>query len=125
MYSVYKIYQADKLVLITYSDIIPEFTDTTKLKLILNGPTIPISLFESYFKHPELFSITTHEIGIYNALDANQIVQEQARAELYDTTACEGIQLLVSSEPYRVCRRLFHSNLSNLWMQLRIINLRN
>ena len=45
MYSVYKIYQADKLVLVTYSDIIPEFTDTTKLKLILNGPTIPISLF--------------------------------------------------------------------------------
>ena len=27
MYSVYKIYQADKLVLFTYSDIIPEFTD--------------------------------------------------------------------------------------------------
>ncbi|QDX16409.1 hypothetical protein C6W84_17041 (plasmid) [Acinetobacter baumannii] len=79
MYSVYKIYQADKLVLVTYSDIIPEFTDTTKLKLILNGPTIPISLFESYFKHPELFSITTHEIGIYNALDANQIVQEQSK----------------------------------------------
>lgn len=79
MYSVYKIYQADKLVFVTYSDIIPEFTDTTKLKLILNGPTIPISLFESYFKHPELFSITTHEIGIYNALDANQIVQEQSK----------------------------------------------
>ena len=79
MYSVYKIYQAAKLVLVTYSDIIPEFTDTTKLKLILNGPTIPISLFESYFKHPELFSITTHEIGIYNALDANQIVQEQSK----------------------------------------------
>lgn len=79
MYSVYKIYQADKLVLVTYSDIIPESTDTTKLKLILNGPTIPISLFESYFKHPELFSITTHEIGIYNALDANQIVIEQSK----------------------------------------------
>ena len=44
MYSVYKIYQADKLVLVTYHDIIPEFTDTTKLKLILNGPTIPIAL---------------------------------------------------------------------------------
>lgn len=79
MYSVYKIYQADKLVLITYSDIIPEFTDTTKLKLILNGPTIPISLFESYFKHPELFSITTHETGISNALDASQIVIEQSK----------------------------------------------
>ena len=79
MYSVYKIYQAAKLVLVTYSDIIPEFTDTTKLKLIFNGPTIPISLFESYYKSPELFSITTHEIGIYNALDANQIVIEQSK----------------------------------------------
>jgi len=79
MYSVYKIYQVDKLVLVSYHDIIPEFTDTTKLKLIFNGPTIPISLFESYFKHPELFSITTHEIGIYNALDASQIVQEESK----------------------------------------------
>lgn len=79
MYSVYKIYQADKLVLVTYHDIIPEFTNTTKLKLILNGPTIPIPLFESYFKHPELFSITTHKIGIYNALDASQIVQEESK----------------------------------------------
>ncbi|MFX5722639.1 hypothetical protein ABTE70_20410 [Acinetobacter baumannii] len=79
MYSVYKIYQADKLVLVTYHDIIPEFTDTTKLKLILNGPTIPISLFESYFKHPELFSITTYKSGIYNALDASQIVQEESK----------------------------------------------
>lgn len=79
MYSVYKIYQTDKLVLVTYSDLIPEFTDTTKLKLILNGPTIPINLFESYFKTPELFSITTHEIGISNALDASQIVIEQSK----------------------------------------------
>ncbi|MFV5370048.1 hypothetical protein VXO74_15210 [Acinetobacter junii] len=79
MYSVYKIYQADKLVLVIYSDLIPEFTDTTKLKLILNGPTIPISLFESYFKTPELFSITTHSTGISNALDASQIVIEQSK----------------------------------------------
>lgn len=79
MYSVYKIYQADKLVLVTYSDLIPEFTDTTKLKLIMNGPTIPISLFEDYFKTPELFSITTHTHGIYNALDASQIVQEESK----------------------------------------------
>ena len=76
MYSVYKIYQADKLVLVTYHDIIPAFTDTTKLKLILNGPTIPIALFDDYYKSPDLFSITTHETGIYNALDANQIVNE-------------------------------------------------
>ena len=79
MYSVYKIYQSNILAYVTYSDLIPEFTDTTKLKLIFNGPTIPISLFESYYKSPELFSITTHEIGIYNALDANQIVIEQSK----------------------------------------------
>jgi len=79
MYSVFKIYQSDKLVLVTYHDIIPEFTDTTKLKLIFSSPTIPVALFEDYFKYPELFSITTHEIGIYNALDANQIVQEQSK----------------------------------------------
>lgn len=79
MYSVYKIYQADKLVFVTYHDIIPEFTDTTKLKLIFNSPTIPLDLFESYYKSPELFSITTHETAISNALDANQIVQEQLK----------------------------------------------
>lgn len=79
MYSVYKIYQADKLILVTYHDIIPEFTDTTKLKLILNGPTIPLAMFEDYYKSPDLFSITTHAQGIYNALDASQIVQEESK----------------------------------------------
>ena len=77
MYSVYKIYQAEKLVFVTYHDIIPEFTDTTKLKLIFNSPTIPISLFEDYYKSPDLFSIETFKKGIYNALDASQIVQEE------------------------------------------------
>lgn len=77
MYSVFKIYQSDKLVLVTYHDIIPEFTDTTKLKLIFSSPTIPVALFEDYFKSPELFSIETFKIGIYNALDASQIVQEE------------------------------------------------
>ena len=79
MYSVFNIYQADKLVLSIYHDIIPEFTDTTKLKLIFNSPTIPISLFESYFKSPELFSIITYKKGIYNALEASEIVQEQTK----------------------------------------------
>lgn len=79
MYSVFKIYQSDKLVLVTYHDIIPEFTDNTKLKLIFNSPTIPLALFEDYFKSPELFSIETFKKGIYNALDANQIVQEQSK----------------------------------------------
>ncbi|WP_034684024.1 hypothetical protein [Acinetobacter sp. 1294596] len=79
MYSVFNIYQADKLVLSIYHDLIPEFTDTTKLKLIFNSPTIPISLFESYFKSPELFSIITYKKGIYNALEASEIVQEQSK----------------------------------------------
>lgn len=79
MYSVYKIYQADKLVLVTYHDIIPEFTDTTKLKLIFDSPTIPLTLFEDYYHTPEQFSITTHDTGISNALDASQIVIEQSK----------------------------------------------
>ena len=79
MYSVFKIYQSDKLVLVTYHDIIPEFTDTTKLKLIFSSPTIPVALFEDYFKYPELFSIETFKIGIYNALDASQIVIAQSK----------------------------------------------
>lgn len=79
MYSVYKIYQADKLVLVTYHDIIPEFTDTTKLKLIFDSPTIPLTLFEDYYHTPEQFSITTHETDISNALDASKIVIEQSK----------------------------------------------
>jgi len=79
MYSVYKIYQADKLVLVTYHDIIPEFTDTTKLKLILNGPTIPLAVSEDFFKSPDLFSIETFKIGLSNALDASLIMQEESK----------------------------------------------
>ncbi|MFK8986685.1 hypothetical protein [Acinetobacter seifertii] len=79
MYSIYKIYQADKLILVTYHDITPEFTDTTKLKLIFNSPTIPISLFNEYYKSPDLFSMTTYETGIPNALDASQVVIEQSK----------------------------------------------
>ena len=44
--------------------------------LSLNGPTIPIALFEDYCKSPDLCSITTYAVGIYNALDANQIANE-------------------------------------------------
>lgn len=79
MYSVYKIYQSEKLVFVTYHDIIPEFTDETKLKLILNGPIIPSALFESYFKTPELFSIETFKTGLSNALDASIVMQEESK----------------------------------------------
>lgn len=79
MYSVYKIYQSDKLVFVTYHDIISEFTDTTKLKLILNGSIIPSALFESYFKNPELFSIETFKTALSNALDASQVVIELSK----------------------------------------------
>ncbi len=79
MYSIYKIYQSDKLVFVTYHDIIPEFTDTTKLKLILNGPTIPITVFEAYFKTPELFSIETFKTGLSNALDASLVMQGESK----------------------------------------------
>ena len=79
MYSIYQIYQADKLVLVVYHDIIPEFTDATKLKLISNGPTIPLDLFEAYFIAPELFTIETFKTALSNALDASQIVMEQSK----------------------------------------------
>lgn len=79
MYSVYNIYQSDILVLVAYHDIIPEFTDTTKLKLIFDSPTIPLTLFEDYYHTPEQFSITTHETDISNALDASKIVIEQSK----------------------------------------------
>lgn len=79
MYSVYKIYQADKLVFVTYHDIIPEFTDTTKLKLILNGPTIPLAVSEDFFKSPDLFSIETFKTGLSNALDASLVIQEESK----------------------------------------------
>jgi hypothetical protein len=39
MYSVYNIYQSDQLIYVTYHDVIPESTDTTKLKLIFDFPT--------------------------------------------------------------------------------------
>lgn len=87
MYSVYNIYQSDQLIYVTYHDVIPESTDTTKLKLIFDFPTIRLALFESYFKTPELFSITTHKTGISNALDASQIVQEQSKLIGTDKTA--------------------------------------
>lgn len=45
----------------------------------MNGATIPLVLFESYYRSPELFSVTTHARGIYNALDASQIVQEESK----------------------------------------------
>ena len=54
-------------------------TDTTKLKLILNGPTIPLAVSEDFFKSPDLFSIETFKTGIYNALEASEIVQEQSK----------------------------------------------
>lgn len=79
MYTVYKIYQANKLVYVTYNDIIPQFTDKTKLNVILNSPAIPHTLFEDYYRSPDLFSITTHQSGLPNALDASYLVIEQSK----------------------------------------------
>lgn len=79
MYTVYKIYQANKLVYVTYNDIIPQFTDKTKLNVILNSPATPHTLFEDYYRSPDLFSISTHQTSLPNALDASYIVIEQSK----------------------------------------------
>lgn len=53
MYSVFIITNKKKFVLATYQDFSPELSDQTKLQLILNGPTVPVTVFEQYFKAPE------------------------------------------------------------------------
>ena len=71
MYSVFIITNKKKFVLATYQDFSPELSDQTKLQLILNGPTVPVTVFEQYFKAPEDFEIKTFKSGIDNALEAS------------------------------------------------------
>lgn len=71
MYSVFIITNKKKFVLATYNDFNPELSDQTKLQLILNGPTVPVAVFEQYFKAPEDFEIKTYKSGIDNALEAS------------------------------------------------------
>ena len=79
MYSVFIITNKKKFVLATYQDFSPELSDQTKLQLILNGPTIPLAVFEDFFKSPDLFSIETFKTGLSNALDASLVMQEESK----------------------------------------------
>lgn len=75
MYSIYQIYQADKLVYTTYHTMNPEYPDRTKLDLILQSPAIPYYLASDYFKAPEQFSIQLLQTSLSNALQANEVIQ--------------------------------------------------
>lgn len=72
MYSIYQIYQADKLVYTTYHTMNP---DRTKLDIILKSPAIPYYLASDYFKAPEQFSIQLLQSSLSNALQANEVIQ--------------------------------------------------
>lgn len=75
MYSVYQIYKSNIPVYSTYHTLNLDFSDITKLDLILNSPITPYDLVDSYFKQPELFSIKTIKSGISNALEASEALQ--------------------------------------------------
>lgn len=74
MYSIYKIYQAEELVYATYHTINNQYSDTTKLDIIINSPITPYYLVEAYFKNSSQFSIQLHKDAISNALDASQLL---------------------------------------------------
>lgn len=76
MYSIYKIYQAEELVYATYHTMNNQYSDTTKLDIIINSPITPYYLVEAYFKNSSQFSIKLHKDGISNALEANEIIQK-------------------------------------------------
>ena len=74
MYSIYKIYQAEELVYATYHTMNNQYSDTTKLDIIINSPITPYYLVDAYFKNSSQFSIKLHKDGISNALDASQLL---------------------------------------------------
>lgn len=74
MYSIYKIYQAEELVYATYHTMNNQYSDTTKLDIIINSPVTPYKLVDDYFKNSAQFSIKLHKDGISNSLDASQLL---------------------------------------------------
>ena len=70
----YKIYQAEELVYATYHTMNNQYSDTTKLDIIINSPITPYYLVDAYFKNSSQFSIKLHKDGISNALDASQLL---------------------------------------------------
>lgn len=51
-----------------------QYSDTTKLDIIINSPITPYYLVDAYFKNSSQFSIKLHKDGISNALDASQLL---------------------------------------------------
>ena len=74
MYSIYQIYQSDKVVYSIYHTMNNQYSDTTKLDIILNSPVTPYYLVDGYFKQTELFTIKLIKDGISNVLEANEIL---------------------------------------------------
>lgn len=74
MCSIYKIYQAEELVYATYHTMNNQYSDTTKLDIIINSPITPYYLVDAYFKNSSQFSIKLYKDGISNALDASQLL---------------------------------------------------
>lgn len=75
MYTVFQIYQSDELVLTTYHTISPDFSDSTKLDIIINSPATLNTLVDSYFKQPDQFKIVTAKTNLNNALEANEYIE--------------------------------------------------
>lgn len=72
MYSIYQIYQSDKLVYSTYHTMNNQYSNKTKLDIILTSPVTPHLLTEAYFKTPTLFTIQLVQEAISNALEATE-----------------------------------------------------
>ena len=76
MYYIYEIYKVDELVFITYHNLNINYSDKTKLDLILNSPIIPYSLVDSYFRTPHLLSIKMIKTELNNILEAQQTMSD-------------------------------------------------
>ncbi len=76
MYHIYQIYQSEELVLTTYHTINPNYSDSTKLGIIINSPATLNTLVDSYFKQPNQFKIVTVKTNLNNALEANEYIND-------------------------------------------------
>ena len=74
MYSIYQIYQSEELVYSLYHTMNNQYSDKTKLDIILTAPTTPLTLCTGYYLEPNLYSIKLYQDGIDNALKANEIL---------------------------------------------------
>lgn len=72
MYSIYQIYQSKQLVLITYHTFNTEYSDQTKLNIILQSPATNYLLAD----HKDQLTIQTIATKLSNALEANEKIVE-------------------------------------------------